>query len=285
MSVYGYLVLRRGRSEPGLRMIGLVGVLGLAAGVWALGRNPRQSEGRRFGRSAVVAGPSMLRRAPSISVTSLQRFARVVRGDRMAGVRESRPPSYRLLWVVPLALTAFYLRYQSILSLALIGVVVLGLWWPKVRHRPGPVVAVVLIGIIGLIPHLIEAVDLTGKTMGDTHLHRWHRRARLRWAGPCRLRQSVAVVALRPNWPIRHPCKPRWTCSFLEGSGSTSALPLSPRCQPFYRSSPWDCSLMVSRDSYSSRSLSHSSPPPSQWTHGCRSREDVGRLQLQLAWP
>ncbi len=167
MSVYGYLVLKAGAVEPGLRMIGLVGVLGLAAGVWALGRllgNPRVAA---LAATAVVAGPSMLRRATEylsdIPAAALLVWCMVIVW-REFGIRDR--PSYRLLWLLPFAWTAFYLRYQSILSLALIAVVVLVLWWRKVRERPGPVVAVVLIGIIGLIPHLIEAVDLTGKPWG-----------------------------------------------------------------------------------------------------------------------
>jgi hypothetical protein len=83
---------------------------------------------------------------------------------REFGIRDR--PSYRLLWLLPLAWTAFYLRYQSILSLALIALVVLMLWWRKVRERPGPVLAASLIGIIGLIPHVIHALDLTGKPWG-----------------------------------------------------------------------------------------------------------------------
>jgi hypothetical protein len=167
MSVYGYLVLAAGGAEPGLRMIGLVSVLGLAAGVWALGRRMANPRVGALAALAVVAGPSMLRRATEylsdIPAAALLVLCMVVVwrefGDRAR-------PTYRLLWLLPLAWIAFYLRYQSILSFALIAFVVLVLWWRKIRERPGPVLAVALVGLLGLIPHAVEAMQLTGKPWG-----------------------------------------------------------------------------------------------------------------------
>jgi hypothetical protein len=74
--------------------------------------------------------------------------------------------SYRLLWALPFAWTAFYLRYQSALALALIAAAVLILWWPKLRRSPGPVIALCAIGLLGLVPHMTHAVTLTGRPWG-----------------------------------------------------------------------------------------------------------------------
>jgi hypothetical protein len=71
-----------------------------------------------------------------------------------------------LLWALPFAWAAFYLRYQSAVSLALIALVALLLWWRQVRQRPGPVIALIAIGLLGLVPHLAQSIDLTGRAWG-----------------------------------------------------------------------------------------------------------------------
>lgn len=167
MSAYGYLVLALGGEEAGLRLMGLGGALALAAGSWALGRrmaNPRVGAIASIG---VIAGPAVLRRSTEylsdVPTTALLVFCMVIVwrefNDRAA-------LTYGLLWVLPLAWGAFYLRYQSALSLALIALVVVGLWWPKIRQRPGPVVWVVVLGVLGLIPHIVQSMDLTGSLWG-----------------------------------------------------------------------------------------------------------------------
>lgn len=75
-------------------------------------------------------------------------------------------PSYRLLWIAPWALLAFYLRYQSILSIGFIAVVSTVLWLPKIRRHPGPVVTSVAIGVIGFCPHALHAIRATGSPLG-----------------------------------------------------------------------------------------------------------------------
>jgi hypothetical protein len=167
MSVYGYLILAVGGVEPGLRTIGLMGVLGLTVGVWMLGNliaNPRVGALAAVG---VIAGPSILRRSSEylsdVPSAALLVCCMVI-AWREFGDRDH--PTYRLLWLLPFAWAAFYLRYQSILSLGLIALVVVMLWWRKVIERPGPVVAVVIVGLFGLIPHAIEATNTTGSPLG-----------------------------------------------------------------------------------------------------------------------
>ncbi|HSM45345.1 MAG TPA: hypothetical protein VK969_10055, partial [Acidimicrobiia bacterium] len=75
-------------------------------------------------------------------------------------------PSYRLLWVLPVAWLAFYLRYQSILAFGLIGVTMAILWRPRIRARSGPVVAAAMLGVAGLVPHAVFAVSETESPIG-----------------------------------------------------------------------------------------------------------------------
>jgi hypothetical protein len=167
MSVYGYVVLALGGAEPGLRLLGLVATLTMCAGVWALGHRMGTTRAAALASVAVVAGPSLLIRSTEylsdIPAAAMLVWCMVIVWREFA---ERDLPSYQLLWVVPFAWAAFYLRYQSSLSLALVALVVLGLWWPKVRQRPGPVLAVVVIGLLGLIPHAMHAISVTGSPLG-----------------------------------------------------------------------------------------------------------------------
>lgn len=167
MSAYGYLVLLVGGEEAGLRLLGLAGALALAAGCWALGRrmgNPRVGAIASMG---VIAGPAVLRRSTEylsdVPAAALLVLCMVVVWREF---NDREAPTYRLLWALPLAWGAFYLRYQSALSIALIALVVAWLWWPKIRQRPGPVVWLIVIGFLGLIPHLVQSIDLTGSPWG-----------------------------------------------------------------------------------------------------------------------
>ena len=163
MSVYGYVVLAIGGAEGGLRMIGLAGLLALIVGVWVLGDrmgNPRVAALAAIG---IVAGPALLRRGTEylsdVPSAALLVFGMVIVWREFA-MRDL--PTYRLLWFLPLAWVAFYLRYQSLLSIGLIGVVTLILWWPKIKTRPGPLMALAVVGVVGLIPHALEAMDFGG---------------------------------------------------------------------------------------------------------------------------
>jgi hypothetical protein len=167
MSAYGYVVLALGGSEAGLRLLGLTGAMALAAGVWALGNRLADARVGAIASIAVVAGPSVLFRSTEylsdVPSAALLVWCMVVVWREL----EDRDlPTFSLLWVLPLAWGAFYLRYQSILSLALIGVVAIYLWWPKIRQRPAPVAWLAGIGFVGLIPHFAQAIDLTGTPWG-----------------------------------------------------------------------------------------------------------------------
>ncbi len=167
MSAYGYLVLALGGEEAGLRLLGLGGALALAAGSWALGRHMANPRVGAIASIGVIAGPAVLRRSTEylsdVPAAALLVFCMVIVWREF---NDREAPTYGLFWVLPLALGAFYLRYQSALSLALIAMVVLLLWWPKIRQRPGPVGWMVVLGLLGLVPHIVQSIDLTGSPWG-----------------------------------------------------------------------------------------------------------------------
>jgi hypothetical protein len=167
MSAFGYLVLALGGSEPGLRLVGLLGAIGLVVGLWILTKQMAGPRAAAMASIGVVAGPALLRRSTEylsdVPAAALLVWCVVVVWAEF-GARDL--PSYRLLWLLPPALLAFYLRYQSILSFGVVALTALLLWSTKIKRRPGPVLALGLMGLIGLIPHFIQAVELRGSPWG-----------------------------------------------------------------------------------------------------------------------
>ncbi len=163
MSVYGYVILAAGGAEAGLRLIGVGGLLAMVVGVWALGYRMANLRVAGLASVAIVAGPEMLRRSTEY-LSDLPSAALLVLGMVIVWHEFAQRdlPSYRLLCFLPLAWVAFYLRYQTILSLGLIALVTLILWWPKVRRRPGPILALVGLGALGLVPHALGAIEFGG---------------------------------------------------------------------------------------------------------------------------
>ena len=167
MSIYAYPVLALGGLESALRVLGLASLLGLAMATWWLGRRLGNSRTGALAAVVVLASPPLLRRATEfLSDIPAAALLVVVMVIVWREFGESEAPSYRLLWLLPFAWSAFYLRYQSILSLALIAVTILVLWWRKAARRPGPLIFGALVGFLGLIPHFIFANTLTGSALG-----------------------------------------------------------------------------------------------------------------------
>ena len=167
MSAYGYLILGSGGQETGLRFLGLAAISGLVAATWLLGN---KVGGRLVGPLSalgVVAGPALLRRSTEY-LSDIPSAALLVASMVIIWreFEEKPSPTYRLLWLLPLAWLAFYLRYQSVLSLGLIGMGMLILWWDKIRLRAGPIVLTAAIGLIGLIPHFVFSTSETGSPIG-----------------------------------------------------------------------------------------------------------------------
>ena len=167
MSVYAYPILALNGTEPALRGLGVVALVGLAAATWWLGSHMSRRWVGPVSAVAILASPPMLRRATEflsdIPSAALLMICMVVVWREFG---EKKLPTYRLLWVVPLAWLAFYLRYQSLLSLALIALTILVLWWPKVRARPGPLISGAVVGLVGFVPHFLFSVTETGSPTG-----------------------------------------------------------------------------------------------------------------------
>lgn len=168
LSGYGYLVLAAGGEEAALRLIGLIALGGLAAATWRLGAKMMGGAVGPVAALVLVAGPAIQRRGTEyltdIPSAALLVMCMVIIWGEYADRAEG--PSFRLLWLLPFAWAAFYLRYQSILAFGLIGLSVLILWWPKVKRRPGPLLLTLVLGLFGFIPHFVYSIAETGSPFG-----------------------------------------------------------------------------------------------------------------------
>lgn len=167
MSVYGYAIFQAGGDDAALRMLGAVSILGLVGATWLLGRRIGGSLVGPLAAMALVASPSLLRRSTEylsdVPSAALLVFCMVILWREFV---DSEVPTYRLVWLAPVALVAFYLRYQSVVSFAVIALTVVVLFWRKVRLAWRPVALTAALGCLGLVPHLVFAISETGSPLG-----------------------------------------------------------------------------------------------------------------------
>ena len=168
LSAFGYVVLAAGGEETMLRTIGLLSLGGIAAATWWLGSMVSNRIVGSIAAVAVVAGSATLRRATEY-LTDLPSAALLVCCMAVLWFefeRREGGPTYSLLWVLPFAWAAFYLRYQSALAFLLIGLMMMIVWWRPIRRQPGPLVVTALVGLAGMIPHALMAMTETGSPIG-----------------------------------------------------------------------------------------------------------------------
>jgi hypothetical protein len=167
MSAYGYLVFAAGGDEASLRLLGLAAIVGFAIATWMLGSRIGGSWVGPLSAIALVSSPALLRRSTEylsdVPSASLLVACMVVVWKEFSG-REA--PGYRLMWLLPFAWAAFYIRYQAMLSFALIAVAVGVLFRDKVKLAWRPILATAGVGFVGLVPHFVFASAETGSPLG-----------------------------------------------------------------------------------------------------------------------
>jgi len=167
MSAYGFLVLEAGGGEGALRLLGLAAIIGFVAATWVLGNMVGGKWVGPLAAIALMSSPVVLRRsteALSDVPSSALLMAVMIVVWRQFGDRDR--PGYGLLWLLPLAWAAFYIRYQSILSFGLIAIAIGVLFWEKVKLGWRPIALTAAVGVAGLIPHVVFATSETGSPLG-----------------------------------------------------------------------------------------------------------------------
>ena len=167
MSAYGFLVLEAGGGEGALRLLGLAAIIGFVAATWVLGNMVGGKWVGPLAAIALMSSPVVLRRsteALSDVPSSALLMAVMIVVWRQFGDRDR--PGYGLLWLLPFAWAAFYIRYQSILSFGLIAIAIGVLFWEKVKLGWRPIALTAAVGVAGLIPHVVFATSETGSPLG-----------------------------------------------------------------------------------------------------------------------
>ena len=167
MSAIGFLVLEAGGGEGALRLLGLAAIIGFVAATWVLGNMVGGKWVGPLAAIALMSSPVVLRRsteALSDVPSSALLMAVMIVVWRQFGDRDR--PGYGLLWLLPFAWAAFYIRYQSILSFGLIAIAIGVLFWEKVKLGWRPIALTAAVGVAGLIPHVVFASSETGSPLG-----------------------------------------------------------------------------------------------------------------------
>lgn len=155
-----------GDSEHALRLPSALVACGLIPAVYAVGRTLGPWVGAWAAaviagtHTFVLRGPALLTDLPS-TICVLATIAIVIGElDRAGG------PRYRLVLVAPLLAAAFYLRYGSAPTIAILIIAACAVWWRSILARPGPVIvsAVVLIALV--VPFLVYSQRTTGSITG-----------------------------------------------------------------------------------------------------------------------
>jgi 4-amino-4-deoxy-L-arabinose transferase-like glycosyltransferase len=167
MAALGTIAIQLGADETAFRVFGLVfGLLAVLAAWWLA----RGISGRTAGLFAALAVASI----PTVQVdaglflTDVPATALVVLLAALLWRRfEGRDPlGPGLLWLVPIAAAAFYIRYGVIIPLAALAVTV-PIVWPRQFLGARQQVAVALAAAaVLLIPYLIASIGNTGVPLG-----------------------------------------------------------------------------------------------------------------------
>jgi hypothetical protein len=167
MSAYGYVVFEAGGDEGALRLLGLAAIVGFGIATWILGNKLGGKWAGPLAAIALMASPVLLRRSTeylSDVPSSALLMASMIVVWKQFGEREK--PGYGLLWLLPFAWAAFYIRYQSVLSFTLIAITIGVLYREEVKLGWRPTALTAGLGLLGLIPHFVFATSETGSPFG-----------------------------------------------------------------------------------------------------------------------
>jgi Dolichyl-phosphate-mannose-protein mannosyltransferase len=75
-------------------------------------------------------------------------------------------PRWRIWMSAPFFAAAFYVRYASIIPIAIVGLVALAAGWPSLRRRPMPAIAAAGLFLGLLLPHAVDSIKMFGSPLG-----------------------------------------------------------------------------------------------------------------------
>ena len=164
-SVLAAAVLPFTRSEVAYRSISIVLTLGTIFAVGWLGRSVRSSRVGVLAAAAFAVAPSLLRRGAEF-LTDVPSTGLLVAVTALVWRWSQCGSRWNLRWAGSLAAIAFYVRYQSVLSLGLVVLTVAFLYWDRVRRSLRDVIEVAVLFLLLLTPHFVWATLSVGTPWG-----------------------------------------------------------------------------------------------------------------------
>lgn len=163
----GVPVLALGGGELGLRLIGLVALVGSGVAVWWLGRMLAGPVAGLLAAAVFMLAPTVFR-AGTYFLTDLPAAGLLVALTgllwRQFAVREA--PDRWLLLAAPIAWAAYELRYGSALVVVILFLATGWFFWPTVRRSARLVGGTIVLLVALLVPHLVNATLEFGTPWG-----------------------------------------------------------------------------------------------------------------------
>ncbi len=167
LSVAALPVLLVSDSPEALRGLSVVFSLGTLVALWALGREVRSSGAGVAAAAIFGVAPSFLRRGSEfLSDVPSSGLLFVTSLFLWRWVTADSPRDRDLMWAATSAVLAIYVRYQSVLSLALLAGTFLLIGWGRIRRRISSVLGAAFWGLLLLVPHFAFASAATGHPLG-----------------------------------------------------------------------------------------------------------------------
>lgn len=156
-----------GGGELGVRALPLLAGLGLVLAAARLARVATDDDTGGWLPAVLAASLCFARRAAE-NLSDLPATACLLLGLAIAleELPRAEGPRWRLVLAAPWLGLAFYVRYGSVLAIAVIGAALLATCWRNALRRPAPVLVTGAALAAMAIPHVLLASRLTGHALG-----------------------------------------------------------------------------------------------------------------------
>lgn len=156
-----------GGSDAALRVVPILVSIAFFATLWFVGRRLVGAVAAAWA-CAVVAGtyaialrgPQLLSDLPAAACLLMATLLVATELERGTG------PTWRFVAVAPWLAAAFYLRYGSVVPIAVLGGAAVLVWPRAILRRPLPVLAAAALFVGLLVPHFLHAIEVTGAPLG-----------------------------------------------------------------------------------------------------------------------
>ncbi len=156
-----------GSSEMALRLFPLVLGVGFLLAAWAVAR--RSVDALSAGLALlVIAGTRNVARYSTDLLSDMPAAAGMLAALAvfLGEIDRDDGPRWRILLAAPLLAASIYVRYGSVVPVAVIVIAALAVGARTLARRPWPVIATAGLFLVLLVPHFLEAQEMTGSPLG-----------------------------------------------------------------------------------------------------------------------